>query len=312
MTALLVATSGGHLRQLHELRPRLPGADDAVWFTLDTPQSRSLLAGEEVVFGHPTPPRSVIGTLRNAATAVKLLRSRTFTSAVSTGATLAVSTLPAAAALGVSTHYIESATRVSGPSLSGRLLRATPGVHTYTQYPAWAHGSWHYGGSIFDGFSPQPRPSVEVSRVLVTLGTTDSFPFRRLVEAVDRIVPPTAEVIWQSGSVELQERGVASLSQIPSEEFDELLRSVDAVIAHAGTGTSVAALRAGKLPILVPRRADHGEHIDDHQVEIASELDRRGLALRRDVDELTWEDVAHAASWTILPAEHVPSFRLRG
>ena len=45
MTALLVANDGGHIMQLHTLRPRLD-VRDVVWVTPRTPQTESLLAGE--------------------------------------------------------------------------------------------------------------------------------------------------------------------------------------------------------------------------------------------------------------------------
>jgi UDP-N-acetylglucosamine--N-acetylmuramyl-(pentapeptide) pyrophosphoryl-undecaprenol N-acetylglucosamine transferase len=311
MTALLVATTGGHLRQLYELRPRLPGAEDAVWFTLDTPQSRSLLAGEEVHFGVYTPPRSVMLTLRNAATVRRLVRSRQFDVAFSTGATLAVSALPVAASHRVPSHYIESATRVGGPSLTGRILRAVPGVRTYTQYPSWAGGAWHYGGSIFDGFESRPAEQRPPRRVLVTLGTTESYPFGALVRRVLSIAPADVEVIWQTVSTEGQAAGIESIGMLPSVEFDALLRDVDAVIAHAGTGSSIAALTAGRAPVLVPRRKARGEHVDDHQVEIAQELDRRGLARHREVDELRWSDVEQAASLRVDPATEPAPFEVR-
>jgi UDP-N-acetylglucosamine transferase subunit ALG13 len=98
---------------------------------------------------------------------------------------------------------------------------------------------------------------------------------------------------------------------LPSVEFDALLRDVDAVIAHAGTGSSIAALTAGRAPVLVPRRKARGEHVDDHQVEIAQELDRRGLARHREVDELRWSDVEQAASLRVDPATEPAPFEVR-
>ena len=57
MTTLLVANDGGHLMQLHTLRPRLGVGDDVVWVTPRTPQTESLLAGERVHWALPCPPR---------------------------------------------------------------------------------------------------------------------------------------------------------------------------------------------------------------------------------------------------------------
>jgi UDP-N-acetylglucosamine--N-acetylmuramyl-(pentapeptide) pyrophosphoryl-undecaprenol N-acetylglucosamine transferase len=310
MTALLVATSGGHLRQLHELRPRLPGAEHAVWFTLDTPQSRSLLAGEEVVHGTIVEPRAVLGNLRSAAQAHKLLSSRRFDLAVSTGASLAVATLPQAALRGIPSHFIESATRVTGPSLSGRLLRRVPGIHLYCQYPAWANPPWNYRGSIFDGYRVEEYEEGNVERVLVTVGMSENFGFRSLVEKVLAIVPPDVDVIWQTGSTDVEGLGIEPRASMLSEEFDAALASADVVVAHAGTGSSIAALGAGKIPVLVPRRATRGEHVDEHQQQIAAELDGRGLALHREVEDLTFVDLQRAARLRSLRDDTPPPFHL--
>src|SRR5690349_4711629 len=156
MTTLLVATTGGHLAQLVDIAARLPeDADDVrVWVTHDNSQSRSALAGEHTVFVPYVGSKDVAGVLRNMPGAARLLRDWKFTRAISTGSALAISYLPYCAARGVPSYYIESATRIDGPSLTGRLLQRLPGVRLYTQYPSCAEGRWRYGGSVFDGFMP--------------------------------------------------------------------------------------------------------------------------------------------------------------
>ena len=73
------------------------------------------------------------------------------------------------------------------------------------------------------------------------------------------------------------------------------MRDADLVIAHAGIGSSLAAIEAGHAPVVVPRRGHRGEHVDDHQRLIAAELADRELAVAREVDELTLEDLERAA-----------------
>jgi UDP-N-acetylglucosamine transferase subunit ALG13 len=45
---------------------------------------------------------------------------------------------------------------------------------------------------------------------------------------------------------------------------------------HAGAGSLIHAIQAGKVPVVMPRRAEEGEHIDDHQMELAHVLEREG------------------------------------
>ena len=66
LTTLLVASTGGHLKQLHRLHRRLDGIEGPFrWATFDTPQSRSLLAGEDVDFVHFVGGRDPGNVLRN-------------------------------------------------------------------------------------------------------------------------------------------------------------------------------------------------------------------------------------------------------
>jgi UDP-N-acetylglucosamine transferase subunit ALG13 len=62
--------------------------------------------------------------------------------------------------------------------------------------------------------------------------------------------------------------------------------------------------------VLVPRRAEQCEHVDDHQREIARELAGRGLALHREVDELRGEDLVEASRRGVVRTGSPPTFRL--
>ena len=126
MTTLLVASTGGHLADLHDLVPRL-GLGQPRWVTFDSPQSRSLLDGEDVVHAHPATSRDLTGAVRNLLLARRMLRGRRYERVISTGASVAMSFFVPATAAGVECTYIESATRTDGPSLTGRLAVRLPG-----------------------------------------------------------------------------------------------------------------------------------------------------------------------------------------
>lgn len=311
MKTLLVASAGGHLAELFRLEPRLRGIPaERTWVTFDTPQSRSLLAGRDVVFVRHTYPRDVSSIVRNVATARKLLgRGTEFSAVVSNGSGIALSFLPVARLRGIECHYIESGSRVDGHSVTGRLLARVPGVKLYTQYPEHDNGRWRYGGSILDAFAPAPGREVEVRRVVVTLGTTP-YGFRRLVEQVLRIVPAGVEVSWQIGPTDVTELPVEARRLVPVPELEADIRGADAVIAHAGFATAVTALELGRCPVLVPRLSELHENVDDHQLEIARELAERGLAVTSSVEELTWEHVVTAASKRVDVDHDLPHIEL--
>ena len=49
------------------------------------------------------------------------------------------------------------------------------------------------------------------------------------------------------------------------------------LITHAGVGSIIVALANDKRPVAMARRPTSGEHVDDHQVELAARLEAAGL-----------------------------------
>jgi UDP-N-acetylglucosamine--N-acetylmuramyl-(pentapeptide) pyrophosphoryl-undecaprenol N-acetylglucosamine transferase len=310
---LLVASAGGHLKQLHQLRPRLRGlGEDVTWVTFDTPQSRSLLEGERVVFARYTAPRDVAGVLANTRIARRLLTGGRVGNVVSTGSAIALSFLPLARAAGASCHYIESATRVLGPSATGKLLGRVPGINLYNQHAGWASGAWQYAGSVFEGYAALPAAAYPPRKVVVTLGTMETYGFRRLVEQLVRVLPADAETLWQTGCTGTEGLGIDARRAVGARELEQAMREADLVVSHAGTGSALAALEAGRCPVLVPRASARGEHVDDHQVQVADELAARGLAVTAAPEELTMELLAGAAGRRIERIDAAPAIHLTG
>jgi len=130
---LLVCSPGGHMMQLARLAPALNGYR-RVWVTLDAPDTRSLLAGEEVVWAHGPTNRSVKNLLRNLVLAwvtVRRLRPRVL---ATTGAGVAVPFAWIARLHGAHVVYVESLTRIDTISLSCRLIRPVAD-RIYVQWP---------------------------------------------------------------------------------------------------------------------------------------------------------------------------------
>lgn len=86
---------------------------------------------------------------------------------------------------------------------------------------------------------------------------------------------------------------------LPAPELNQAAADSDVVITQAGIGSAISALKVGKRPVFIPRRKQFKEHIDDHQVSIATELDKLELAFSVEADELRWDDIVRAASWRV-------------
>jgi UDP-N-acetylglucosamine transferase subunit ALG13 len=252
--------------------------------------------------------------LRNTWDARDVFASHDISMAVSTGAALALAVLPQARLHGIPCVYIESATRVSGPSLSGSLLSRVPGIAMYSQSAALSSRRWQFLASPWDVYetgtstgAPRANPDrpPAVRSVVVSLGTSP-YGFRRLVERLVVVLPPDAQVLWQTGTTDVTGLGIDARPDVPSAELKAAIERADVVISHAGTGAALAALEAGRCPILVPRRATRHEHVDDHQLQIALDFALRDLAIVRDVGHLKYDDLLLAASRTVVRKPDLP------
>ena len=289
--------------------------------TFDEPQSQSLLADERVQHLPYIAPRALRAAASSLTLARRIIRTGCYERVVSTGSGIAVPLLSMARAYGLPCHYIESAARSKGPSFTGRVVSRIPGVRLYTQYPGWSGPRWAYRGSIFDGFVPKSPIRVRrepAARVVVTLGTIRPYSFRRAVERLLKVIPEVAtsdvDVLWQVGATDVTGLGLEgkTFDTVPACELRVAIDEADLVIAHAGVGSALTALEAGRAPVLLPRLQAFDEHVDDHQMYIAEELSTRGLAVGRDPSDLTAEDLVVAMSTAVEQTSTPPPFELSG
>jgi UDP-N-acetylglucosamine:LPS N-acetylglucosamine transferase len=119
---LLVGSSGGHLAQLLALEPWYRSRTRS-WVTFETPDARSLLDGETVIWAYFPTTRNVTNLVRNAALAFRVLRSRKVDAVVTTGAGVALPFVALARLRGIPAVYIEVYDRIDTPTLTARLCR---------------------------------------------------------------------------------------------------------------------------------------------------------------------------------------------
>ena len=303
MTTMLVASSGGHFTQLAELWPRIEGVNkECVWVTFDSPQTRSMLKDQQVEYVPYIRPRGLASVLRNVPQAFKLIKRYNVDAVISTGSAIALAYLPYSAVRGIPTHYIESATRVEGPSVTGKALSRVPGINFYNQHATWSNEQWKFLGSVFDGFEAVPlaQKPASIKRAVVSVGTMEDYSFRDFFVLLADYLSDAESVLWQTGSTDVSDLNIDGKEVVPAHELEQAMREADVVIAHAGTGTALTSLRMGKRPILVPRDSSHGQHIDDHQFQTASLLDNKGLALSRKVEDLSRADLIEAAGFEVI------------
>lgn len=116
----------------------------------------------------------------------------------------------------------------------------------------------------------------------VTVGNaTDGF--RRLLDAAERLagdgILPAPVVIQAGNNPGFVSRSATVQAFMPMEAFEAHVRRARLVISHAGAGSVLHALAAGKVPVVMPRRARYGELVDDHQQEFVEHLARAGRVI---------------------------------
>jgi UDP-N-acetylglucosamine transferase subunit ALG13 len=295
---VLAASTGGHLAQLVRLAPGLGAGADSLWITFHNPQSESLLKGRNVLHVPYVQPRGALPAAKAFRMILPRIREGGYEAAVSTGAGLALAALPAARIAGVPSLYIESVSRINGPSLSGRILAALRFAEMRTQHPSWADGRWGVHPSVLSTYRMIPRDDRSEGDVglFVTLGTIRGYGFRSLVDRILELGLADERTVWQLGDtpahVELPGR---VHQEMPATEFERCATQADAVITHAGVGTVLGLLELGIAPVVVPRRRFRREHVDDHQQQIVQLLRDTGVGFAVEVGDLQPEIVAAAS-----------------
>lgn len=123
--------------------------------------------------------------------------------------------------------------------------------------------------------------------ILVTVG--GQLPFDRLVRAVDEWAGACGrnDVFAQIGDSDYRPQHFESRPFLPPEDFRERFAAASVIVSHAGMGTVIGALEAGKPILILPRRAALREQRNDHQLATAERLrGRPGVSVAMDEDEL--------------------------
>lgn len=107
--------------------------------------------------------------------------------------------------------------------------------------------------------------------ILGTVGT-HTAPFDRLVRALDAYAGSAgADVLIQIGASRYEPSHARWFRMTTTEAMQEHLEHATVVVTHAADSL-LEAIHAGKPVVAVPRQRRFGEHIDDHQVELARAL----------------------------------------
>ena len=266
--ALFVVSSGGHLQEALHLSKILELSPDSHFITHANPQTRSLLEGKSSFFVDNIESRAWGKMMRVSPSIFKIIRGLEYDLIISTGAAIAVSTIPSHLILRKKFYYFESLTRVNDPSMTGKILEIFPSIKKFSPSSKNFNSKWNLGPNILESYSVGENQKVpQKLKILVTLGTISNYRFDRLIDIVKGLISPGDEVIWQLGSTSRSDLPGQIYSTIPKDYLLEIAQKSDVVFSHCGIGTLLDLLEIGVRPIVLTRLKKFGEHVDDHQVE---------------------------------------------
>ena len=126
--------------------------------------------------------------------------------------------------------------------------------------------------------------------IFVTVGTHEQ-PFNRLVECVDNLKRDgiiQEDVVIQTGYSTYKPKYCRWQKLFPYQEMVKLVDEARVVITHGGPSSFIMPLQVGKTPIVVPRRHEYNEHVNDHQVAFSKAVaDRMStIVVVEDMDKL--------------------------
>jgi UDP-N-acetylglucosamine--N-acetylmuramyl-(pentapeptide) pyrophosphoryl-undecaprenol N-acetylglucosamine transferase len=288
---VFVASTGGHLTQLVRLSDTLVIHPDSVWVTFDSEQSRSLLKGRNILRVSYVRPRDYFGVFRTFLYTFRRLRKVQFDACISTGAAVALGVLPWARLRGIPCIYVESVSRADGPSFTGHLVEKLRLAHTFTQHREWTGKRWPLHASVLSAFKTVERQSSKPPgsplKVFVSLGTIKPYRFDSIVDALLRSGVVNDQTIWQLGETARAGLPGRSYGVLPTDVFEGYSKAADVVITHAGVGNILNLLEMGIHPVVVPRRKERNEHVDNHQLQICRVLKSAQVAIVCEADSLT-------------------------
>ena len=101
--------------------------------------------------------------------------------------------------------------------------------------------------------------------------------FERLLKKVDEIAPRIPhEIVVQRGYSKYVPQNTKHFDFVPASTAMEYIQKSELVVSHAGMGTIILCREYGTPILIFPRKEKFKEHVNDHQMEIAQVLEKRG------------------------------------
>ncbi len=129
--------------------------------------------------------------------------------------------------------------------------------------------------------------------IFVTVGTHEQ-PFNRLIKFIDNMKQEgkiREDVVIQTGFCTYEPKCCQCKQLIPYSQMEKNIAEARIVITHGGPASFIMPLQIGKIPIVVPRQKQFGEHVNDHQIEFTKNVAERMKTIIPIIDITELENV---------------------
>ena len=117
--------------------------------------------------------------------------------------------------------------------------------------------------------------------ILILLGTIQ-LEFVRPLKEIEKLCEKGIiqdKIIVQSGFTKYNSKYFEIIPFIEPDILNQLIEDAELVISHAGTGSVVGALKKQKKVIAVARYVELTEHVDNHQLDLLEEFEKKGYLI---------------------------------
>lgn len=126
--------------------------------------------------------------------------------------------------------------------------------------------------------------------IFVTVGTHEQS-FNRLIKKIDDLKGSNIineDVIIQTGFSTYKPKNCTYSNLFSYNEMIMNVSKARIVITHGGPSSFIMALQYNKIPIVVPRQAKFGEHVNDHQLDFSNAVRERygNIIVIEDIEKL--------------------------
>ena len=113
--------------------------------------------------------------------------------------------------------------------------------------------------------------------IFITVGTHEQS-FERLLKCIDNMVEEgliKEEIIAQKGYTNYEPKNYKADKLISYEEMQKNIKEARIIVTHGGPASFIAPISIGKIPIVVPRKKEYNEHVNNHQLDFAKQVEKR-------------------------------------